>query len=469
VDLRVPATPSVLGRVTLPGGPFGLKVSGSLVYVAAGGSGLAIVDVSSLTAPRIIGSVDTPGVAREVAIANGYAYVADDTDVQVVDVHTPTSPLLVASLAVTARDVAISGTRLYAASTGTFTVADVTNPRTPTVLSTVNSMGAVNLDVSGSIAFTVSVDPTTAGLYVWNVASGAPSMLAHLFDPYQGWRVTVSGSLGCVGGTSGLRVMDVSIPSAPRILGSLAGNIAGLTMSGQFAYALVIVPGNPSHTDLAVVDLRVPATPAILGSVTLPGGPLGVKVSGSLAYVAAGGSGLVIVDVSTLTAPRIVGSVDTPGVARQVALGNGYAYVADDTAVRVIDVHTPSTPLLVASLAASALDVAVSGTRLYAVSAANFTVADVTNPATPAILSTTSSNGAVSVGVAGTLAFLVTPHVSSSVPRGIMSGMDVSIPSRPTLVEQLLLPGSTNAVVAATTPIATVFAADDAATIDIVQ
>jgi hypothetical protein len=294
-------------------------------------------------------------------------------------------------------------------------------------------------------------------------------MLAHLFDPFQGWRVTVSGSLGCVGGTSGLRVMDVSVPSAPRILGSLAGDIADVTMSGQFAYALLVVAGNPSHTDLGVVDLRAPATPAILGRVTLPGGPVGVQVSGTLVYVAAGGSGLVIVDVSTLTAPRIIGSVDTPGVARQVALGTGYAYVADDTAVRVIDVHTPSSPLLVASISASALDVAVSGTRLYAVSAATFTVADVTNPVAPAILGTTSSDGAVSLDVAGTQAFLVTPHVSSSVTRGMMSVMDVSIPSRPTMVEQLLLPGSTNAVVATTTPVATVFAADDTATIDIVR
>ena len=52
-----------------------------------------------------------------------------------------------------------------------------------------------------------------------------------------------------------------------------------------------------------------------------------VSVANGYAYVA-NVSGLQVIDISTPTAPVIVGSVDTPGAAG-VSVANGYAYVAN--------------------------------------------------------------------------------------------------------------------------------------------
>ena len=38
---------------------------------------LQVIDISTPTAPAIVGSVDIPGDAYDVSIASGYAYVAD--------------------------------------------------------------------------------------------------------------------------------------------------------------------------------------------------------------------------------------------------------------------------------------------------------------------------------------------------------------------------------------------------------
>ena len=46
-------------------------------YVTAGESGLKVVSISIPSAPVIVGSVDTPGIAFTVTVAEGFAYVAD--------------------------------------------------------------------------------------------------------------------------------------------------------------------------------------------------------------------------------------------------------------------------------------------------------------------------------------------------------------------------------------------------------
>ena len=61
--------------------------------------GLQVIDISTPTAPVIVGSVDTPGYAVGVSVANGYAYVAAGrSGLQVIDISTPTAPVIVGSV-----------------------------------------------------------------------------------------------------------------------------------------------------------------------------------------------------------------------------------------------------------------------------------------------------------------------------------------------------------------------------------
>ena len=48
---------------------------------------------------QIVGSVPTPGKAYELAISNGYAYVADGTsDLQIIDIDPPESAGIIHSV-----------------------------------------------------------------------------------------------------------------------------------------------------------------------------------------------------------------------------------------------------------------------------------------------------------------------------------------------------------------------------------
>ena len=69
--------PEVLGSVDTPGNARGVAVAGGYAYVADGLQGLRVIDVSTPSAPVEVGFVDTSGAAYGVAVAGGYAYVAD--------------------------------------------------------------------------------------------------------------------------------------------------------------------------------------------------------------------------------------------------------------------------------------------------------------------------------------------------------------------------------------------------------
>jgi hypothetical protein len=104
----------------------GVAVAGAYAYVADDEHGLQVIDITNPQNPQIVGSADTPGHARAVAVVGTHAYVADDEHgLQVIDITAPQSPQLVGAVDTPgqAQDVAVSGTYAY--------VADGYDPSTP--------------------------------------------------------------------------------------------------------------------------------------------------------------------------------------------------------------------------------------------------------------------------------------------------------------------------------------------------
>jgi fibronectin type 3 domain-containing protein len=469
VDLRTPSAPAIVGRVTLLGG-YDVTVVGSLAYVAAGTGGLQIVDVGNPAAPRIVGRADTPGTARGVAIGNGNAYVADDGGVYVINVANPAQPAVRGSLATPATALAVAGTRLYVIGGTQVKVVDVANGAAPVLLGASSAFGAQRVAAVGTTAYLASPEVDVlrnlGGLYVFDMSSPAsPRAAANAHGRFDDTGIATSGSLAVVTGNShGLRVIDVSAPATPRRVGALAGTMNGVSMAGQYAHVLLIVPGNPGHTDLAVVDLRTPSAPAIVGRVTLPGG-MGIETVGTLAYVAAGSAGLSVVDVATPTAPRIVGTAETPGFARGVAVANGYAYVADESSVQVVDVTSPARPVVRASVSTAATAIGVGGSRLAVIGGLQLKLFDVANPLAPAQRSASDALGGQAVRVNGTALVLATPAINHFDPTGGVYVFDVADLTRPRFVEQVYVPGTTRVL---STTGNFVYAGDAASTLDVI-
>lgn len=214
-------------------------------------------------------------------------------------------------------------------------------------------------------------------------------------------------------GSSGLQVIDIGVPTAPVIVGSLVTPDDARSVSVQSGYAYVVINGG-----LLVIDISIPTAPVIVGSVVTPGTfSAGVSVSNGYAYVADGYSGLHIVDISTPTAPIIVGSVNTPSFASYSHVLNGYAYVGDFySGLQVIDISMPTAPVIVGSVDTPATARGVSVVNNYAYVAdghvANgtsaFIVIDVSVPESPVIVGSVGTLGIpLKVGIANGYTFVV--------------------------------------------------------------
>jgi ethanolamine utilization microcompartment shell protein EutS len=124
---------------------------------------------------------------------------------------------------------------------------------------------------------------------------------------------------------AGLRIIDISTPSAPVEVGffDTDGSAYGVYVSGSYAYVADQWDG------LRIIDISTPSAPVEVGFYDTTSGAADVYVSGSYAYVADRGDGLRIIDISTSSAPIEVGFYDTGDDAVGVYVSGNYAYVAD--------------------------------------------------------------------------------------------------------------------------------------------
>jgi hypothetical protein len=284
------------------------------------------VTSSSNPNPSFKGSYDTSGSAYEVALSGSYAYVADDSTLQIIDITDPANPIFKGSYNTpgAAWGIALSGNFAYVADASSgLQIIDITDPSNPTFKGSYDTPGyaygvtfcggnAVVADGDSGLQIIDRSDPTNPTLEgVWNTPSSAVG-------------VACGGYAYVADDSSGLQIIDVYF-SIPEFKGSYntPGYAYGVALSGNYAYVA------DHSSGLQIIDITSPSNPTFKGSHNTPGSAYGVAISGSYAYVADYNSGLQIIDITDPADPTFKGSYNTPGEARGVALSGNYAYVAD--------------------------------------------------------------------------------------------------------------------------------------------
>ncbi len=225
-------------------------------------------------------------------------------------------------------------------------------------------------------------------------------------------------------------------PSAWQVVGQIGGPTQAVAVQGNHAYVGV-------GLRLVVLDVSNPSTPTEVGSTTpFPYFIEDAVVSGTLAYVAAGGAGLRVVDISSPANPVEVGAWDSPGYAEGVAVAGNTVYLADGPyGLWTVDVSDPAHPHKVGSAYDMnyAFEVVVSGHHAYiAAAGAGLLVADVSDPAHPVEVGTLDTPG-YAYGVAGDREGRPYVYVADGW-EGVRL-VDVSNPSAPIAVSTYKTPG----------------------------
>ena len=140
----------------------------------------------------------------------------------------------------------------------------------------------------------------------------------------------INGSYAYVGdGTNGLRVVDVSDPHAPAIVGTLDtdGEAYGLTVVGNLVYLA------DKNSGIKIINVSNPAQPTLAGQFIqqITGDErwaFDVDVQGNFAYISYDFLGGLIVDISNPANPQMVRWVGTPSWSREFFPQGTIAYHA---------------------------------------------------------------------------------------------------------------------------------------------
>ncbi|MBO0717828.1 MAG: hypothetical protein J2P55_10905, partial [Rhizobiales bacterium] len=346
------STTGIVGSVALQGSAQAVTVVGSQLigsnvqtaYVAAGTGGLAIIDASNPLSPVLLSETALGGNATGVDVSGNFAAVATGNSLQILDVSESNSPTVLHSIAVNATRVQIFNGTAFVNDGGKIDAYDLATGQLEQSLAVTNlapnaqPANIVGMTRDGSNLYAVDDQGV---LYSLSIGTGnAVSLLGSVRTQVQngpnGVRLTVSnGTLYLGNGNNNLgpgvastyQTIDVTNPSAPRILTSITGGntlivTGGIAVNG--AGVGVTVGVDPTGANiLDVVDTTNPSNnDAFVTRFGLPGQPFDVAFGQGFALVADGTSGLQIVNTQAF---------DTQGAPPSLTIASGPGAGIDPT------------------------------------------------------------------------------------------------------------------------------------------
>jgi len=433
MDVTNPAQPVFKARYGISSTevPPDYSLSPGHVFLAHGGR-MMVADVTNPTNLFIVGTYDTGGWTRSVAVDGHVACVANgDREVRLYDVSNPSVPALLATFQTEgyAVDVAAAAGRAYIISTDDLSkpywellsatarveVIDLSSPSNPTRLGIYREIPGYShgVAVAGDTAY---IADDKAGLQVVNVADLRNPVRVGTYDtPGDALGVAIAGDIAFVAdGPAGLQILYVRDPGAPiRLSGyNSPGHAYGVTVASGYAYLADGAAG------MQIVRVSTPASPLRVGGYDTTGTAYGVAVNGTTACVADGQAGLQVMDVSTPASPQRVGGYDTDGEVMGVALLGNYALVADRLeGLHVLNIANPQNPRLVGRISNNGItnnigsphSIAVHGQFAYVVGGGDTRLyrVDLTDPVNPKLAGVFKlRGGAFGVAVSGDKVFL---------------------------------------------------------------
>lgn len=271
LDITDPSNPVIVSEELHANGIISeLCYRDSMLYCAAGRSGLEIWDVSNPLRPNRTGILPALDNVRDVAVFDTFAYITDwDAGLRVISIADPANPRMVG---------------WYDSPGAAYTVAFYQD----------------------TIAFVADWEE---GAQVVNVANPAdPFAIANI--PYGTlWGVHIDGHLAFFTDLfSGLLMMDISDPRNPTVAGEY---INSGSPDNVFARdSAVWLP--QGYNGVLVLDISDPSSPQPVGTLASQGSCTEVLVTDTLLFVADWEGGIVIASVASPN-PRVLARGPDPG------------------------------------------------------------------------------------------------------------------------------------------------------------
>ncbi len=218
---------------------------------------------------------------------------------------------------------------------------------------------------------------------------------------------------------------------------SIIGNCTTTEASDVFLSGGVAYVADGS-SGLRCINVSNPATPTLLGTCPTTDA-LGVFVIGGIAYVADSSAGIRSINVSNPAAPILLDTYNTAGTANEVFVCGGVAYVADgDAGLQCLNVTNPADLVYLGSnnTPGYAYNVDVcGGVALVADGSFGLQCINVTDPRKPYILGNWTLANARDVEVSGSMVYVADyDYDAGDAYSGGLKCFNISNPRAPALL-----------------------------------
>ena len=325
------------------------------------------------------------GSSSGVVVSGQYAYVVEYCGLNVLDISTPGAPvlrghLLLPDSADHAGGLAVSGNRVYvpwssgmftgksakAAMVGGFRVIDVSNPASPQLIASYAAPGAVTgLAARGNIVYLpwggadLNAFTFWGGFQVLDMSVPSAPVVLGQCDTGASMGVSLDGNKAYIPRVGGMAIVDITSSASPTVLGAYASGAVvsvswDVALAGTTAFFVQVKTMNLSTCSytLEAVSVSNPAAPALLGSCTLSSfdsvvlDVMALVLSGSRAFVANNQAGLQVVDLANAASPQLLKSYLMPSEVLGVGLSGSTAYLACGKAgLEVVNMTDPANPI----------------------------------------------------------------------------------------------------------------------------
>ncbi len=388
-DVTNPAAPTYLGANSSYNDMRGVAARGALLYLADGVNGVHILNLAGTLFE--IGTLDTPGVARDVDAAGNVAVVADDTYLRVIDVTDPSSPVEISSFAATeASSVQLDYPLVYLGTLTGMVILDISDPANPVQVGSFPAPDLVSISVDRDYAAV-----TTLGeLYLVDVRD--PALPAQQWmqpsGDESGAAVIKAGRIYWADGDT-FRLVESALPLSMQYTRSpgITRNCFGAAVEGNVLYLYQDRDGFESVVTYDVTDAMNPVESGYL-HLDLGLGSYGsdLAVSGGFVYLA-DRDGIKVIDARDPTAPVLVNTVLGTEDFYRIQTQGSYLVGATSTDIHVLALYDPANPSYGYTTGFGAHSIRLQGSYLYYTSGTTFGVYDLITTSPVGSLSLPSS------------------------------------------------------------------------------
>jgi len=411
INVTVPGAPAPAGWSSVPGGAMAVAVDGDYACVAAGEPGVQLLSISDPLLPTLLGSCGMPGTASGIILTGDYAYVAEEPSfLRVIRIDDTTSPLTVGvcDVGMTLGGFTLAGDHAFVVGSGGIQAINIAEPVLPPVsVGTYDTPDlARGVTVAGDYLY---VGDRESGLQVLDISDPEnPTLAGSCATPGKAWKAAVAGDYAFLAADhSGLHAVDISDPTNPTIVGSCVtpGTAWDCVAAGDYVYVA-------DRFSLEVIDVSDPGSPTPAGTCASPGGDIhGVAIAGDYAYVNESPRHLDVIDISNPEEPTLVGRCESSyPTLYGVAVAGDYVFLCTTGPIEVFDVQDPTNPSIVGEcdMLDTPREILVSGDYAFvACTTGGLYVLDITDPTSPEIIGTCDTPDlARGIAVAGDYAFV---------------------------------------------------------------